>query len=217
MTRPPHLHGPTGKRRAAAEVARIRRSAAPPPSRLSSPSPDAVYLDVECQLTMEEVGGFHPLQTRQRKLAVAVVYQPGGGRFRAYGESDVHALSRDLAEAEQVIGYNLHHFDLEILRGYVGTQVDGVNVFDLFEDIHRRTGQRWSLAELSNATLKLPPPVGGNEVTGLYKQGALEACEDACCDHVQRIARIHQFGVAHGFVFGSRPREARRTRIPVEW
>ena len=217
MTRTPHRHGPTIKRRAADEVALMRQSDAPRVPRMVLPSREVVYLDVECQLTVEEVGGFHPLQTRQRKLAVAVVYQPGAGRFRAYGERDVHALSRDLAEAELMIGYNLHHFDLEILRGYAGAQVDSVNVFDLFEDIRRRTGQRWSPAELSAATLKLPSPVGGNEVTGLFKQGALEACEDACRDHVQRIARIHQFGVAHGFVFGSRPGESRRTKIPVEW
>ena len=175
------------------------------------------YLDVECQLTAAEVGGFHPHQTSQRRLAVAVVYVPAYQRVVTYREREVTKLAQALHEVDHVIGYNLRGFDLEILRGYPGTDVDGIHAFDLFEDLQRISGRRWPLDVLAGATLNLSPTLGGDDVTALFQRGDLAGCVGACQEDVRRIAQLHQFGAAHGVVYGYRPGVNERVAIPVRW
>jgi DEAD/DEAH box helicase domain-containing protein len=155
---------------------------------------------VECQLTAAEVGGFHHHQTRQRRLAVAVVHFPASQRLVAYREHEVRQLAQALQEVDLVIGYNLRRFDLELLRGYPGTDVDGIQAFDLFEDLQRISGRRWPLDVLAYATLDLPPALGGDDITAMFSRGGLADCVAACQEDVRRIALLHQFGAAHGGV-----------------
>jgi DEAD/DEAH box helicase domain-containing protein len=175
------------------------------------------YLDVECQLTAAEVGGFHPHQTRQRRLAVAVAHFPASQRFVTYQEREVMKLAQALHEVDLVIGYNLRAFDLELLRGYPGTDVEGIQAFDLCEDLRRISGRRWPLDLLAGATLDLPPTLGGDNITAMFRRGDLAGCVAACQEDVRRIAQIHQFGAAHGVVYGYRPGVNERVRIPVRW
>jgi DEAD/DEAH box helicase domain-containing protein len=175
------------------------------------------YLDVECQLTAAEVGGFHPYQNRQRRLAVAVVHFSASQRFVAYRERQVVQLAQALHEVDRVIGYNLRSFDLELLRGYPGTDVAGIQTFDLFEDLRRISGRRWPLDVLAYATLDLPPTLGGDDITAMFRRGDLAGCVAACREDVHRIAHLHQFGAAHGGVYGCRAGVNKRVRIPVRW
>lgn len=175
------------------------------------------YLDVECQLTAPEVGGFQPHQTRQRRLAVAVVHFPASQRFVTYQEREVTLLARALHKVDHVIGYNLRGFDLELLRGYPGTDVDGIHAFDLFEDLQRISGRRWPLEVLASATLNLSPTLGGDDITAMFSRGDLAGCVAACKEDVRRIAQLHQFGAAHGVVYGYRPDIKKRVAIQVRW
>lgn len=175
------------------------------------------YLDVASQLTATAVGGFHPIQTRQRRIAVAVVFCPASQQFVAYREHEVGRLAQVLHEVDLVIGYNLRGFDLELLRGYPGTDVDGIQASDMSEDLRRISGCRWHLDVLAQSTLDLPPSVGGDDVTAMFGRGEFAGCAAACREGVRRIAQLHQFGVARGLVYGRRPDDNVRVSIPVQW
>jgi DEAD/DEAH box helicase domain-containing protein len=180
-------------------------------------SAGTVYIDVECQLTAAEVGGWQSHQTCQRKLAIAVVRNPASGLLTTYQEADASRLVQDLRGAETVVGFNLLAFDLEILRGYAGAAVDGIHAVDLMEHVRASSGQRWSLDDLVAVTLGKPPSSNGNEATEAFRRGHIKACEAICREDVERIALVHRYGIENGVVYAQRSPDSPRVSIPVAW
>lgn len=186
-------------------------------NKTPKPKDSDVFLDLECQLSAQEVGGFSAEFVRRRKLAVAVVYEEKSGLFTAYQEKDAAKLVRHLAAARRVIGYNLVRFDLEILRAYDPKGVDGIRAFDLFQELWDQTGHRWSLDNLAEATLGSAPAPDGNLVTAKFQRGDVAGCVEDCREDVRRIAALYRFGADNGFVYGRKEEGARRRRIKVTW
>ena len=176
-----------------------------------------VFLDVECQLTAQEVGGFGPEFIRRRRLAVAVVYEDKSATSTAYQEKDAAKLIRDLQAARRVIGYNLVGFDLEILRAYDVKGVEEIRAVDLFQELWEATGYRWPLDNLAEPTLGSAPTSDGNIVPAKFRRGDIAGCVDDCRENVRQIAALYRYGADHGFVYGRKEEGVRRRRIKVTW
>ena len=71
-------------------------------------------LDIETQLSAEEVGGWH--KCHLMRLSVAVVADLAEQRYEAFFEDQAAELCRRLQEVDLVVGFNLKRFDYRVLQ-----------------------------------------------------------------------------------------------------
>ena len=196
-------------------------TASAPVSRPAS-VPDAVaasdlttlFFDLETQRSAEEVGGWANIAAM--KVALAVTYDDRRSEFRTYKEADVNELLLDLLTADQVIGYNIDRFDIEVLRGYTGRDLSRIRTRDMMADVYSRLGFRLRLADIAEATLGQGKSADGLQSLQWWKEGRLDLIEEYCRRDVEVTRSVYRFGAAHGYIL-YRDKEGHALRLPVDW
>ncbi len=179
---------------------------------LAKPAP--LIFDVETQRAAGDVGGWG--NTHLMRLALAVVYDTGTGRFETYTEKDADALVERLFAAPAVIGFNVRRFDYGVLRAYTHRRFEDVPTFDLLEDVHRKLGYRLSLAHLATETLGRGKTGDGLQSLEWWKQGRLDLIEAYCKMDVELVRDLMSFAARERHVIFQR-KDGERVRLPVEW
>lgn len=175
-----------------------------------------LYLDVEYQFTAEEMAGTTPEHMALRGVAVAVTYDPVTATFEGFGgQLELVVLCGKLRAADMVVGWHIADAGLPALKGH-GFDLGNVHFLDLSQDLHQRTGEHWSLNNVTMATLKLPPMVVDDDLTTLYQADRLTACYALCQEHCLRLWLLHEYGRDNGIIYGTHDR-VRRIAIPVNW
>ena len=155
-----------------------------------------VYLDVETQLSADEVGGWDKIE--DMKMSVAVTYQSAAGEYKVYRESDVDTLITDLILADLVVGFNLHSFDYIVLSGYSGFDFQTLPTWDILEKIHATLGFRVSLDNLVIATLDKRKIAEGLKAIEWFKEGDFESLEKYCKKDVELTRELFMVGCKRG-------------------
>ena len=173
-----------------------------------------VYFDLESQKLLNEVGG---RDASRLLLACGVTWSTERNDFAVYWEKDAAALVAELKAADRVIGFNIMHFDYEVLRPYApNVNFRSIRSVDMLQDIQRALNFRLSLDSIAKATLGTTKTADGLQSVQWFREGELEKVAEYCKSDVEITRRVHEFGREHGFVYYY-SRLGSKLKVPVNW
>jgi DEAD/DEAH box helicase domain-containing protein len=76
-----------------------------------------IVFDLETQKAFDEVGGY--TKSHLLKISVIGVYSYFEDKHYCFTEDQVYRVGEMFQEADLVIGYNIKHFDYEVLKPYL--------------------------------------------------------------------------------------------------
>ncbi len=157
-----------------------------------------VYFDLESQKLFEEVGG---RDASKLLLACGVTWSTERNDFAVYWEKDASSLVAELKSADRVIGFNIIHFDYEVLKPYAPNEnFRSIRSTDMLQDIFRLLGFRLSLDSIAKATLGSTKTADGLKSVEWFKNGELDKVAEYCKADVDITRRVYEFGRDNGFV-----------------
>jgi DEAD/DEAH box helicase domain-containing protein len=171
-------------------------------------------LDIETQLSAEEVGGWH--KCHLMRLSVAVVADLTEQRYETFFEDQAEALCQRLQEMDLVVGFNLKKFDYRVLQPYTSIDLETLPTLDIYEEIYRSLGHRLSLNHLAEKTLQAAKSGDGLLALRLFKEGRLEELTDYCRRDVELTAKLFEFGSQRGHLI-YKHRQGALVQVPVVW
>jgi DEAD/DEAH box helicase domain-containing protein len=171
-------------------------------------------LDIETQLSAEEVGGWH--RCHLMKLAVAVLADLSRQQYEVYFEDQAAVLCQRLHEVDLIVGFNLKKFDYQVLQPYTDLPLKHLPTLDILEEIQHSLGHKLSLEHLAEKTLKEGKSGDGLMALRLFKEGRLEELVDYCRKDVELTARLFAHGCRQGHLIYKHRRGA-LVKIPVDW
>ena len=175
---------------------------------------NTVYFDLESQKLFNEVGG---RDASRLLLACGVTWSTQRNDFAVYWEKDAAALVAELKAADRVIGFNIMHFDYEVLRPYApNVNFRSIRSVDMLQDIQRALNFRLSLDSIARATLGTTKTADGLQSVQWFREGNLQKVADYCKSDVDITRRVHEFGREHGFVYYY-SKLGSKLKIPVNW
>lgn len=173
-----------------------------------------VYFDLESQKLFQEVGGRDASRLR---LACGVTWSSERNDFAVYWEKDAPALVAELKTADRVIGFNILHFDYEVLKPYAPREnFRAFRSTDMLQDIQRALNFRLSLDSIAKATLGTTKTADGVQSVQWYRNGELDRVAEYCKSDVDITRRVHEFGRDHGFVYYY-SRLGSKLKVRVNW
>lgn len=173
-----------------------------------------VYFDLESQKLFNEVGG---RDASRLLLACGVTWSTERNDFAVYWEKDAAALVAELKAADRVIGFNILHFDYEVLKPYApNVNFRSIRSLDMLQDIQRILNFRLSLDSIARATLGTTKTADGLQSVQWFREGELQKVADYCKSDVDITRRVHEFGREHGFVYYY-SKLGSKLKIPVNW
>lgn len=157
-----------------------------------------VFFDLESQKLFHEVGG---RDASKLLLACGVTWSTARNDFSVYWEKDAAALITELKSADRVIGFNIIHFDYEVLRPYAPQgSLRAIPSTDMLQDIYRTLNFRLSLDSIARATLGATKSATGIQSVEWFRRGELDKVAEYCKADVDVTRRVYEFGREHGFV-----------------
>ncbi|MGQ9919751.1 MAG: DEAD/DEAH box helicase [Desulfobacca sp.] len=171
-------------------------------------------LDIETQLSAEEVGGWH--HCHLMKLAVAVVADLSRQQYEVYFEDQAAALCQRLQEVDLVVGFNLKKFDYRVLQPYTEIPLKHLPTLDILEEIQHYLGHKLSLEHLAAKTLNEGKSGDGLLALRLFREGRWEELIAYCRKDVELTARLFAHGLQEGYLLYTH-RQGALVRLPVDW
>lgn len=174
-----------------------------------------IVFDIETKKSFDEVGG----RTFFDKLGISVVgaYIYGDDRYCAFEEREIPEFEKLILKAPRVIGFNIHHFDLPVLRPYVSLNLKNLTTLDLMEDIERGLGFRVSLDNLAENSLGVRKSGDGLQALRWYKEGKIDEIKKYCLKDVEITKNLYEFGKKNGHVLFYSRDVGGRVAVPVAW
>ena len=150
-----------------------------------------IVLDIETQKSFDEVGGrnkFHLL-----RVSVAVAYSYVENKFLVFEENQLHRLGELLQDADLVIGYNVLHFDYEVLRPYFNFDPKVLPTLDMLVEVEKLLGHRIGLDAIARATLNSSKLGSGMDAIKYWRSGEMEKLKNYCVEDVKITRDIYQY------------------------
>lgn len=177
---------------------------------------DTLVIDLETKKSFAEVGGEQNI--KDLGVAVAGVYSYAKDAFFAYEEHELPRLAEMLRETDHLIGFNIVHFDIPVLRPYVdGSTLDRIAVTDIFADAVKFLGHRVGLDGVAKATLGTGKSGHGLEALEWFKEGRVEEVKKYCLDDVRLTRDLYEYGKKKGHILFESFIDRKIHSIPVAW
>ena len=115
-----------------------------------------------------------------------------------------------------IIGYNIRRFDLPVLTGY-GLKLEGLNVFDLMDEVERGLGRRFiKLEYVAQGTLGEGKSAEGLMAIEWFKQGKFKELAEYCARDVEVTHRIFRHGLEKKFLAVQFPEHPKKEFV-TDW
>lgn len=177
---------------------------------------DTLVIDLETKKSFPEVGG--ETHIAELGISVAGVYSYAKDSFFAFEEHELEKVEEMLAQATHVIGFNINHFDIPVLKPYLkNISLERIAVTDMFEDASGFLGHRVGLNALAKATLKEGKSGHGLEALQWFREGRVEEVKKYCLDDVRLTRDLYEYGKKNGHVLFESFTDGRVHSIPVPW
>lgn len=98
--------------------------------------PDIVYLDLETQHSLSEVGGWRNIN--KLRVSIGVTFSTALNKYIIYWEPTVHQLIHQLTKAHLIVGFNLLKFDYKVLQAYTSIHLAQLPTLDIMDYISQR-------------------------------------------------------------------------------
>src|SRR3989344_2597805 len=182
-----------------------------------------VVFDVETKHSFDEVGGRNNFEKLGVSVVCAYVYGDdpstalGAGQYYSFEEHELPEFEKLLSAAGCVIGFNIHHFDLPVLKPYLAINVKKLPTLDLMDGVERGVGFRVSLDNLAEQTLGARKSGDGLQAIRWYKEGKIDEIKKYCMKDVELTKNLYEYGVKNGHVLFYSRSTSGRVSIPVNW
>ena len=123
------------------------------------------------------------------------------GRLRLYDPGSIENVIPLIEAAEIVVTYNGDKFDLPFLGGLVRAFKVRKHI-DLLALIKAETGRRWSLDNITRATLGRCKTGKGSSAPLLWTRNEYASLYSYCLDDVSLTRDLYTFACQHGYVLG---------------
>ena len=171
-------------------------------------------LDIETQLSAQEVGGWH--RADKMRVSVAVLYDSQEDKFIHYMEEDMPELLEHLKDFDCIIGFNIIRFDYKVLSAYADYNLQKLPTLDLLDEIRKRLNYRVSLDNIGSATLDAPKTADGLQALKWWKEGEVEKIAQYCEADVKITRDIYLYGKEHGYLLFTN-KAKQKVRVPIAW
>ncbi|MFV0349028.1 MAG: Zn-binding domain-containing protein, partial [Halodesulfovibrio sp.] len=171
-------------------------------------------LDVETQLSAQEVGGWN--RAERMRVSVAVLYDSATDAFTAYTEDRMPEMLKLLEEFELVVGFNILRFDYKVLSAYTTQNLANLPTLDMLDVIRKRLSYRVSLDNLGSATFDAPKSADGLQALKWWKEGKVDEIARYCEQDVRITRDLYLHGREHGYVLFTN-KAKQKVRILVDW
>jgi DEAD/DEAH box helicase domain-containing protein len=169
-----------------------------------------VVLDLETKKIFRE----EP-DTQKLGITVVAIYDYKDNTQRIFTEKELGQLFPILESASYIIGYNVRHFDVQVLQGYYPGSVENFPTFDIMDDVRDKIGRRLSLNELISTTLGLKKTGHGLQAIEFYKEGRWDELKKYCMDDTMLTKALFEYGIKNREVFYLN--EVGKISIKVDW
>lgn len=171
-------------------------------------------LDLETQLSAQEVGGWH--RAERMGISCVVVYDSREDDYRIFRDNEIDRLVRFLKEVDLVIGFNIRRFDYKVLSGYTRYNFGALSTLDMLDEVHKRLGYRLSLDHLAKESLGTAKSADGLTALKWWKEGRIDEIIDYCRQDVRVTRDLYLYGRKNGYLL-FRNKAEKVVRIPVKW
>ena len=176
---------------------------------------DIVYFDLETQRTANDAGGWD--RKRDMGMSIGVTYSTATGEYRIFSEKQVNGLIDQLLHADLVVGFNVLHFDYEVLMGYTVLDLKHtLATFDMLLDLEKRLGHRLALDALAQATLGAGKTADGMDAIKWWREGRVLEVAEYCCFDVKVTRLLHEYGCQRHELF-YQDRFGQKRRVETNW
>lgn len=172
--------------------------------------PRILVFDVETKRGFQDTN-----KISEMGISVAVSYDFATDKYNFYTEENIDELINEIFNADQVIGFNIIHFDYEVLKGYTDKDFLTVKTLDIMRVAHKQLGFRPKLDNLLNATLGSAKSSNGLQALIWYRQGKINEIKEYCKQDVRLTKELYVFGRENGYIYANN--YDNRIKIPVEW
>lgn len=178
---------------------------------------DTLVIDLETKKSFAEVGGERNIA--QLGISVAGVYSYDRDSFTAFEEHELPQLEDMLQKTGHIIGFNINHFDIPVLKPYMKdlTVLEKIAVTDLYEDAVNFLGHRVGLNAVAEATLGESKSGHGLEALEWFRQGRVSEVKKYCLDDVRLTRDVYEYGKKHGHILFHSFSDNKIHSVPVEW
>lgn len=153
-----------------------------------------LVFDLETQKEFAEVGG----KTHLLKVSVIGVYSYLQDKYFCFTEDQVYRVGEMFQEADQVIGFNIKHFDYEVLRPYFNFDIHALPTLDIMKEIEGLIGHRVSLGNVATSTLGTGKNGDGMEALRMFRQGRIEELKKYCLNDVKITKEVYDYAQKYG-------------------
>ncbi len=171
-------------------------------------------LDLETQLSAQEVGGWH--KVHEMKVSCAVLYDSRSRAYVTFLEGQLPVLFRLMERMDLLVGFNIKRFDYRVLSAYSSMDFRKLPTLDILEHVHNRLGYRLSLGSLASSTLGTAKSADGLMALRWWKQGRLREIIKYCKKDVAITRDLFLFGRENGYLL-FKNKEKQLVRLPVSW
>ncbi len=175
-----------------------------------------VYFDLETQKSFDDVGGRDRRKFRELRMSVGVTFSTGTNSYEIFDERRAGDLVNTLRRADQVVGFNLLHFDYEVLAAYTPFELTQTPTFDLMVELEKVIGRRLPLDAFATGTLGCEKTADGLQAIRWFREGKLLEIAEYCCYDVKITKLLHDYGRAHGKLFYV-DRFGQKRSVAVKW
>ena len=155
-----------------------------------------IVLDIETQNLFSDVGGKENLT--KLSLSVAGVYSYADKSFLTFIESEMPAFENLLKKTDLIIGFNINHFDLPVLKKYLSIDLNRIPTLDIMTEVVNTMGHRTSLDDLVVNTLGKRKSGSGLLAVDYFRQGRMDELKKYCLDDVRLTRDLYEHGLKHG-------------------
>ncbi len=152
-----------------------------------------IVLDLETQKSFQEVGGRG--KNHLLKVSVCVIYDYSTEKYTSYEEHELPKLSPILQTADQIIGYNIHDFDFEVIQPYLNFNIFEVPHLDLLTEIEKVLQHRIKLETVAQGTLGTGKSGSGLEAILYYQNGRMDLLKKYCTDDVKITKQVYDYAL----------------------
>ncbi len=171
-------------------------------------------LDIETQLSAQEVGGWH--RADLMRVSCAVLYDSQKDSFYEFVEGQVPMLLNHLQQLDMVIGFNIKRFDFRVLSAYTELDLRQIPTLDILEKVKDQLGYRLSLDHLASVTLDAGKTADGLDALRWWREGKMANILEYCRSDVAITRDLYRFGQAKRYLlFQNKTKQI--VRLPVNW
>ena len=171
-------------------------------------------LDIETQLSAQEVGGWH--HASRMRVSCVVLYDSQSDNFFEFVEGQVPMLLDHLQQLDLVIGFNIKRFDYRVLSAYTELDFRQIPTLDILEKVKDQLGYRLSLDHLASVTLDVGKTADGLDALRWWREGKMAKILEYCRSDVAITRDLYRFGRDNRYLlFQNKAKQI--VRLPVSW